>query len=131
MITRVLLGATRRRDILLCFHPAFPLQLSPFLLLISLSSRLHQSRPVLNTASTNVRLFSYFCPFFISFSFFHRRYRRRTNLFLFFTNRTCIVHRESGDEIKAEGDLCEKGESRNLWAFLYAYQPLCRDLYNV
>ena len=94
MITRVLLGAaTRRRDILLCFHPAFPLQLPPLFPL--LSSRLHQSHPVLNIASTNVRLFFYFCSFFLflSFLFFIDGGTDGVRTcFLFFINCTCIVH---------------------------------------
>lgn len=126
MITRVLLGAaTRRRDILLCFHPAFPLQLPPFP--PSLSSRLHQSRPVLNITSTNVRLFFYFCSFFLFLSF------------LFFIDggtdgvRTCFLFlrtapassTESRDEIKVEGDLCEKERAWKCWVFAFC-TLICR-----
>lgn len=94
-----------------CFCTPTTFPSLPFLPL----SQLHQSRPVLNTASPNVRLFSYSFILVFSFSFyFHWRYQRRTNLFLF--SDEPHLHRPQGVSRRNKGwrRSVRKKESRNL-----------------
>lgn len=94
-----------------------------------LPSRLHQSRPVLSIASPNVRLFllMYFLwIFFFSLSMVPTTAYEPVS---FFTNRTCVVHGESRQEIKATNAKERKSES--LGIFLHAYPAEIYTMYKI
>lgn len=113
MITRVLLGAvTRRRNILLCFHLACLLQLPSFLTTASISScpKHRESECV----SLFVLEFSLF--FFLIVG----------EPVSFFTNHTCVVHRESRQEIEVTNAKERKSESLEI--FLHV---ICREIYTM